>query len=125
VVVTEIFVAVAHVNVYLVSVVARAVDPVVLQREVPLALLRCNFARGNIVPTLAVFFSQRVKVTVDEAGMIPDALGTPLSVSNALIMYSPVARFFRLTEVTATVAASGPAVFIWLTLPLEASLCRW
>lgn len=112
-----------HVNVYLVSVVVRAVEPVVLQSEVPVALFRFNLARGNIVPTLAVLFSHSVKVTVELAGITPEALGTPLWVSNALMMYSPVARFFKLTEVRATVAASGPAVLSWSSpLVLDSSL---
>lgn len=112
-----------QVSVYLVSVVVSAVEPVLVQREAPAALFKFNFARGNMVPTLAVFFSQRVKVTVDEAGITPDTFGTPLCVSNALIGYSPVARFFRSTEVRARVVASGPAVFSWFSpLVLEASL---
>jgi hypothetical protein len=115
--------AVVHVTVYLVSVVVRAVEPVVLQSETPVALFRFNLARGNIVPTLAVFFSQSVNVTVDAAGITPDTLGMPLWVSKALIMYSPVARLFRLTEVRATVPASGPAVLSWSSpFVLEVSL---
>ena len=117
------FAAVVHVSVYLVSVVVRAVEPVALQSEVPAALFRFSFARGNIVPTLADFFSQSVKVTVDDAGIIPETLGTPLCVSNALIMYSPVARLFRLADVIAEVAASGPAALSWLSpVVLDASL---
>lgn len=117
------FAAVVQVSVYLVSVVVSAVEPVLVQSEVPAALFKINFARGNMVPTLAVFFSQSVKVTVDEAGITPDTFGTPLCVSNALIMYSPVALLFRSTEVSATVVASGPAVFNWFRpLVLEASL---
>ncbi len=112
-----------HVKVYLVSVVVRAFEPVALQSEVPAALFRFSFARGNIVPTLAVFFSHSVKVTVDDAGIAPEALGTLLCVSNALIMYSPVARFFRLADVIAEVATSGPAVLSWLSpVVLDASL---
>ena len=107
---TVIFEAVVHVKVYLVSVVVNPLDPVLVHNEVPVALLRFSFARGNIVPTFAVLLIQSVKVTVDAAGITPDAFGTPLWVSKALTMYSPVARLFRLTEVRATVAASGPAV---------------
>lgn len=117
------FAAVVHVRVYLVSVVVRAVEPVAVQREVPVALFRFNFARGNIVPTLADFFSQSVKVTVDDAGITPETFGTPLCVSNALIMYSPVARFFRLAEFSTAVAASGAAVLSWFSpVVLDASL---
>lgn len=116
-------VAVVQVKVYLVNVVVRAVEPVAVQSEVPAALFSLSFARGNIVPTLAVFFSHSVKVTVDDAAIVPEALGTPLGVSNALIMYSPVARFFRLADVIAKVAASGPGVLSWLSpLVLDASL---
>ena len=108
---------------YFVSVVVKAVEPVLLQSDVPVALFRFSFARGNIVPTLAVLFIQRVKVIADAAGTTPETLGTPLCVSNALIMYSPVARFFRLTEVRATVVASGPAVLNWSSpLVLDSSL---
>ena len=117
------FAAVVHVRVCLVSVVVRAVEPVAVQREVPAALFRFNFARGNIVPTLADFFSQSVKVTVDDAGITPETFGTPLCVSNALIMYSPVARFFRLAEFRTAVAASGAAVLSWFSpVVLDASL---
>ncbi len=74
----EIFEAVLQASVYFVSVVVRAVDPVVLQREVPVALFRFSFARGNIVPTLAVLLNHSVNVTVDVAGIIPNTFGTPL-----------------------------------------------
>jgi hypothetical protein len=97
------------VRVYFVSVVVRALAPVVVHSEAPAALLRFSFARGNIVPTLAVLLIHSVKVTVDAAGITPDTFGTLLWVSNALTIYSPLARLFRLTEVKATVAASGPA----------------
>jgi hypothetical protein len=105
------FALVVHVKVYLVTVVVNAVVPVLVQSEVPAALFRLSFARGNIVPTFAVLLIQRLKVTVEAAGMTPDVLGTPACVSKALTMYSPVASPFRFAEVRAVEAASGPAVF--------------
>src|SRR5207244_7383205 len=105
------FALVVQVSVYLVTVVVNAVAPVLVQSEAPVALFRLSFARGNIVPTFAVLLIQTVKVTVEAAGMTPDVLGTPAWVSNALIMYSPIARPFKFTDVRAVEAASGPAVF--------------
>jgi hypothetical protein len=113
-------------KVYLVSVVVSAVEPVAVQKRVPVMLFRRNFARGKITPELDVLFIQSVNVIVDPAGTTPDAFGTPLWVSNALIRYSPTARFFRFADWTARDVPSGPAVFSW-NCPLveEASLCRW
>jgi len=85
-------------KVYLVRVVVSAVEPVAVQKRVPVALFRRSFARGNITPEVDVLFIQRVKVIVDPAGITPDAFGTPLCVSNALIRYSPTARFFRFAD---------------------------
>jgi hypothetical protein len=85
-------------NVYLVSVVVSAVEPVAVQKRVPVALFRRSFARGNMTPEAAVLFIQSVNVTVDPAGTTPDAFGTPLCVSNALIRYSPTARFFKFAD---------------------------
>lgn len=120
---TEIFEAVVHVRVYLVRVVVNAVAPVLVHKEAPPALFRFSFARGNIVPTFAVLFIHKVKVIVDPLGITPDTFGTPAWVSNALIMYSPVARLFKFTDVKATVVASGPAVLSWSSpVVLDASL---
>jgi hypothetical protein len=65
-------------NVYLVNVLVSAVAPVAVPSNVPAALLRCNFARGNIVPPLAVFLSQSSKVIVEPDGIVPATFGTPL-----------------------------------------------
>jgi hypothetical protein len=91
VVVIEILEDVVAEKVYLVRVVVRAVDPVAVQKSVPVALFKRNFARGNITPELEVLFIQTVNVTLDPAGITPDALGTPLCVSKALTKYSPTA----------------------------------
>lgn len=72
------FEAVVQVKVYFVRVVVRALEPVLLHSEVPVALFKFSFARGNIVPTLAVLFIQSVKVAADPAGITPETLGTPL-----------------------------------------------
>src|SRR5215207_3433977 len=98
-------------NVYLVSVLVRAVAPVAVPRSVPTALLRCSFARGNIVPPVVVFLSQRANVMVEPAGIVPEAFGSPDCVSKALMRYSPAAKFFRLADVIARLVPSGPAVF--------------
>jgi hypothetical protein len=44
-----------------------------------------------------VAFIQTLNVIVEPEAIIPEAFGTPLCVSNALIRYSPVALFFRFT----------------------------
>ena len=103
--------AVVAVKVYFVNVVLSAVVPVITQREVPAAELRLSLTRGNIVPWLAVFFIHTLKVMVEPAGINPDALGTPLCVSKALIRYSPVATFFKFAVCSARLVPSGPAVF--------------
>jgi hypothetical protein len=73
-----IFEAVEHVKVNFVSVVVRALEPVLVQSEVPVALFRFSFARGKAVPKFAVLLIHTVKVTVDPAGITPETLGTPL-----------------------------------------------
>ena len=85
-------------KVYLVRVVVSAVEPVAVQKRVPVALFRRNFARGKMTPEADVLFIQSVNVIVDPAGITPDTFGTPLCVSNALIRYSPIAKFFRFAD---------------------------
>ena len=72
------FALVVVVKVYFVSVVVRAVAPVAVPSKVPAALFRFNYARGKIVPELAVFLIQSAKVIVEPAGIVPAAFGTPL-----------------------------------------------
>jgi hypothetical protein len=78
---------------------------------VPADVFKRTLARGNITPASAVFFIHTVNVSADPEGMVPARPGIPLCVSNALTMYSPAPRFFRLTDWIASVAPSGPAVF--------------
>ena len=112
-------------NVYLVSVLVRAVAPVAVPRSVPAALLSCNFARGNIVPPVVVFRSQSANVIVEPAGIVPETFGSPACVSKALMSYSPATTFFRLADVIARLVPSGPAVFNWNRPEVaEASLCK-
>ena len=98
-------------NVYFVSVLLRAVAPVAVPRSVPAALLRCNFARGNIVPPGGCLSEPKRKRDGRPAGIVPEAFGSPDCVSNALMRYSPAATFFRLADVIARLVPSGPAVF--------------
>src|ERR1051325_5189917 len=65
-------------NVYFVSVLVMATVPVAVPSKVPAALLRFNFARGNIVPDVVVLRSQSSNVIVAPAGIVPATLGTPL-----------------------------------------------
>ena len=65
------FALVVVVKVYFVSVVVIAVAPVAVPSKVPAALFRFNFARGKIVPELAVFLTQSANVIVAPAGMVP------------------------------------------------------
>src|SRR4026207_1993530 len=96
-------------KVYLVSVFDSAVAPVAVPRSVPAALLRFNFARGNIVPPVVVFLSQSANVIVEPAGIVPEASGAPACVSKGWMTYSPAATFFRLADVIARLVPSGPA----------------
>ena len=112
-------------SVYKLNDVVKGSEPVSTLIDVPLAVLSFSFTRGNIVPALAVFLSHNVRLTVPPAVITPDALGTPLCVSNSLITYSPFAAFFRFADCTASFAASGPADFICNMLPDEASRWRW
>src|SRR5262245_17839437 len=98
---------VVPVSVYFTSDVVSADVPVTIQRLVPDAPLSSSLARGNIVPALAVFFIHSVKVTVEPAGRIPAAFGSPAWESSSLIRYSPAARLRRSTDWSAAAAASG------------------
>ena len=112
-------------NVYLVSVLLSAVAPVAVPRRVPLALLRYNLARGNIVPEVDVFLSQSANVMFEPAGIVPARFGSFVCVSKALMRCSPVARFFRLMDVIARLVPSGPAAFSWSKPEVsDESLCR-
>ena len=112
------------VKVYLRQCVCQSVVLVATPSEVPAALFRFNFARGNIVPEVVVFLSQSSNVIVEPAGIVPAAFGTPLCVSNCLMTYSPAATFFRLAVWIASTAASGLAGFNWKRfVVVEAS--RW
>lgn len=119
------FELVVVVKVYRLTVLVSAVVPVAVPSRVPVALLSLNLARGNIVPEVEVFLSQRVKVMVEPLGIVPETFGTPLCVSNSLMRYSPAARFLRFPDWIAKLVESGLAVFSWKRLAVvEASLCR-
>lgn len=109
----------------LVTVVESAVVPVAIQKRVPVALLSLIFARGNTVPTLAVFRMKTLKVSVEPEGITPAVFGSPVWVSNSLIKYSPAALLVS-AVVRATLAPSGPAVksLSSAAVSAEASLCR-
>src|SRR5882672_989649 len=110
-----ILAVVVQVKVCLVTVVVRAVVPVAVQNNVPVALLSLIFARGNTVPKFAVFLIHRLKLSVEPLGITPAEFGTLVWVSNSLIRYSPTALLVR-TVVNATLVASGPAVSNFLKL---------
>jgi hypothetical protein len=84
-------------SVNFVRVVVTAVVPVTTPSDVPVAEFKFNFTRGTIDPVVPVAFIQTLNVIVEPAAIVPEAFGTPLCVSNALIRYSPVALFFRFT----------------------------
>src|ERR1044072_1916897 len=96
--------------VYLVNVVVIAVVPVAVQRRVPVELLTLNLALGNIVPKFAVFFIQRLNVSVEPDGITPAEFGSPACVSNSLMMYSAAALLAKLTLCMAKLVPSGFAV---------------
>jgi len=118
-----IFAALVQVKVCLVTVVVKAVAPVAVQNNVPVALLSLIFARGNTVPKFAVFRIHKLKLSVDPLGITPTVFGTPVCVSNSLTTYSPTALLVR-TVVNATLVTSGPAVsnLSKLVLTVDASL---
>ena len=110
----------------LVTVVVRAVVPVAVHRRVPVALFNLILARGNTVPTFAVFLMNKLKVSVEPEGMTPAVFGTPVCVSNSLIRYSPATLLVSVV-VIARLVPSGPAVssLSSAAVMVEASLCRW
>jgi hypothetical protein len=55
-------------TVYFDSVDVRADAPVAVHRFVPVGPLRLSFTRGNIVPTVPVFFIHTVKVAIAPTG---------------------------------------------------------
>jgi len=125
-VVIVIFEEVVQLTVYFVKVVVSAVEPVPVQKTVPVELLSLTVACGNMVPKLAVFFIHSTKVTVEPLGITPDRPGIPDCVSNSLIIFDPVPAPFRFAVCNAKLAASGLAVFSWSKPDvLEASLWRW
>ena len=115
---------VVQLSVCFATVVVNAVDPVAVHNNVPVALLSCTLARGNTVPTLAVFLIHRLKLTVEPLGIAPLAPGTPVCVSNSLILYSPAALPPK-AVVRATLLASGleGRSLSNVVLIVEASLC--
>ena len=82
-----------------------------MQKAVPFALLRINFARGTIAPDVDDIFIHTEKLTTEPDGTTPGEFGTPEGVSKALIMYSPAFLFLRFIDEADTVAASAAAVF--------------
>ena len=121
-----ILAVVVQLIVCLVTVVFSAVVPVAVQSSGPAALLSPILARGNTVPTFAVFLMNRLKLSVEPDGITPAVLGSPVCVSNSLIKYSPAALLVSVV-VIARLAASGPAVnsLSSAVAIVEASLCRW
>lgn len=97
-----------------------------MHKTVPAALLIPILARGNTVPTFAVFLMNTLNVRVEPEGITPAVFGTPVCVSNSLIRYSPAALLVSVV-VMARLVASGPAVnnLSSVAVIVEASLCRW
>jgi len=114
-----ILAVVVQVKVCLVTVVVRAVVPVAVQNNVPVALLSLIFARGNTVPKFAVFLIHRLKLSVEPLGITPAEFGTLVWVSNSLLRVTNVkpTRALDQSAVTpnwarssaATCQATGPA----------------
>src|SRR5262245_3295281 len=79
------------------NVVVSGVAPVASHSVEPDAEFSVNFARGYIVPPLAVLRIHKTADTLEPAGITPAAFGLPGAVSNALIAYSPNGRCFKST----------------------------
>src|SRR6267154_5759279 len=120
-VVREKFVEVVQLSEYFVSVVVRAVVPVVEHSWVPM-LFRSSLATGKLETLVDVVLIHKDNVTVDPEGIAPVTPGTPDGVGNWAIMKSPGLKFLMSCDKIPTAAVSGPDVRI--CMPLESSW-RW
>jgi len=118
----EKFVEVVQLSEYFVSVVVRAVVPVVEQSCVKELLWTYSLASGKLETFVEVVLIHKLKVIVDPDRITPAVPGTPDGVGNWAIMKSPGLKFLMSWDKIPTAAVSGPVVKS--CMPLESSW-RW